>query len=294
VCGPGSESTIGGSGGASSSGGGSASAGGGSSSAGGGNGTSTGGGSADGCPDDAKTVYVVDANRTLSSFDPRTKTFHDIGTLSCPAAAKAQPFSMSVARDATAYVLYDSGELFAVSTSTAACTKTSFNDATFKNFGMGFSTDTPGGTTDTLFIAGGATVGMTSTLGSVNVGSFGATPLGGIAGWPELTGTGDAQLWGFFPQTMMGGANPFVAQINKGDASLSNNHDAPALAGNPTAWAFAFWGGSFWIFLERVGDPSTQVWEMKASTGDLSNALSSTGRKIVGAGVSTCAPVTIN
>jgi len=32
----------------------------------------------------AKTVYVVDADRTFSSFDPRSKTFHDIGVLNCP------------------------------------------------------------------------------------------------------------------------------------------------------------------------------------------------------------------
>ena len=64
--------------------------------------------------------------------------------------------------------------------------------------------------------------------------------------------------------------------------------------GAPLAWAFAFWGGRFWIFLKRDSDASTYVYAMDATTGALTTALSNTGRTIVGAGVSTCAPVNVN
>ena len=66
---------------------------------GGGDDTNTGadgGGSGSGsnqenCTDAAKLVYVVDSNNTLSTFDPATKTFHDLGALSCPATPTVDP-----------------------------------------------------------------------------------------------------------------------------------------------------------------------------------------------------------
>src|SRR5688572_18006241 len=99
----------------------------------GGHGGGTGGaagGDPSGCPDDAKTVYTLGLDRLFSAFDPRTKTFRDIGLLNCAASGGAVPFSMAIARDAFAYVLYDSGELFKVSTADLSCTATSFTGDT--------------------------------------------------------------------------------------------------------------------------------------------------------------------
>ena len=121
----------------------------------GGNGNGDGGGNQDGCSDAAKLVYVVDSNNKLSTWDGATKTFSDLGTLNCPAEFLASPFSMSIDRTATAWVLYSSGELFKVNTSTLECTATSWTNANLVLFGMGFSTDAVGGSTDTLYIAGG-------------------------------------------------------------------------------------------------------------------------------------------
>ncbi|MBK7863483.1 MAG: hypothetical protein IPJ65_33755 [Archangiaceae bacterium] len=298
-CGP-NESTIGGTGTGGGRAGGSGATGGsggsGGSAAGtGGSGSSGGsGGAGDGCSDDAKTVYVVSSNRLFSAFDPRTKTFRDIGVLNCEANFGAQPFSMAVARDAFAYVLYDDGELFRVSTNNLACTKTAFAASTsYKLFGMGFSADAVGGTTDTLFISGGLGTTSTPKLARLDVNTFMPSTVGNIVGWPELTGTGDAQLWGFFPDTGVGTA-PFVARIDKTTGAYPTTFPAGELQGMAEGWAFAFWGGSFWIFLKRDSDQSTKVYEMKAGTGVITTALGSTGRTIVGAGVSTCAPITIN
>jgi hypothetical protein len=251
----------------------------------------SGGGPSVTCSEEAKTVYVIALDNTFSAFDPRTKTFRDIGMLSCPGSTGA-PFSMAVARDANAYVLYDSGQLFKVATSNLACTATGFMpDATYRTFGMGFSTQTANSSSDQLFIAGGQSVAATSKLGRLDVTSFMATGQVDLSGWPELTGTGDGQLWGFFPQTAAGGGSPRVARLNKTTGALSPDYPAAMLAGSATAWAFAFWGGSFWIFLKRDTETSTSVWDMKANSGSVSNALVDTGRVIVGAGVSTCAPI---
>ncbi len=288
LCACGSTSTIimSNAGGSGSSGG----AGGGSTRAGGSGGS---GGFSDGCSEESKTVYVVEADKTFSAFDPKTKVFRPIGKLGCATAtATAAPLSMAVARDAFAYVLYDNGELFKVATDNLACSKTSWQaDATFPTFGMGFSTDSPGGTTETLFIAGGAMGATASKLGRLSTSSFMAQAGPDLVGLPELTGTGEAQLWGFFPE---GASTPFVARIDKTTGAFLTNYPAAALAGNAQRWAFAFWGGSFWIFFQRDTDASTHVWEMKLVNGNVTEALGDTGKRIVGAGVSTCAPIMIN
>ena len=69
----------------------------------------------DNCSAEAKLVFVVDENNTLSTFDPQTGMFMDKGTLNCPASGLgASPFSMGIDRNAGAWVLYSSGELFHV------------------------------------------------------------------------------------------------------------------------------------------------------------------------------------
>jgi hypothetical protein len=254
------------------------------------------------CSDAAKKIYLVDQNGTFFSYLPNQTTISQstlvsVGSLSCPAGTGARPFSMSVDRAGTAWVLYVqrspfSGAvpaIFKVSTQNAACTATSFALSNgFEQFGMGFVADVPGGSTETLFIAGGAASdngpSATTHLGTLNTTTLATTRLYQIAGNPELTGTGDAKLWGFFPDSF----NPRIAEINRASGQESNEIPLSTLAGIPTAWAFAFWGGEFWVFLQRTTDQSTIVYRVTKSGSVDSYALP--GRTIVGAGVSTCAP----
>ena len=255
--------------------------------------TDLAGGGSNGCSASAKLVYVVDTNNQVSSFDPSALAFADVGLLSCPAMPGATPFSMAVDRNAIAWVLYNSGELFRFDTQGKTCQATAFAQSNgFGNFGMGFSTDAAGSTAETLFIAGGAVGsvgGGSSTLATLDLTTMVATPRGTIALWPELTGTGAAELWGFFPDAVM----PKVSKLDKSTGADVKTFPATTLAGMPMSWAFAFWGGDFWIFLERQGDGSTFVYRLHGSTGAIDTVLPSTGRHIVGAGVSTCAPITI-
>jgi hypothetical protein len=264
---------------------------------GGGDGNGGGGGDGnDGCTDAAKLIYVVDSNNQLSTFDGSTKTFKDLGALNCPASAGMTPFSMGVDRTATAYVLYSDGlsdgELFKVDTTSLACTKTAWTTKLgLQQFGMGFSTDTAGGTTDTLFIAGGAagTIGTSSTLAKLDVSTFQATQVGTVVGSPELTGTGSAELWGFFPDANA----PRVEKLNKASGAAAMTYGENSIRGMPLAWAFAFWGGDYWVFLMKGTETSTTVYQVNGMTGAIKGMTASSGRTIVGAGVSTCAPIVI-
>ena len=60
-----------------------------------------------------------------------------------------------------------------------------------------------------------------------------------------------------------------------------------------TAYAFAHWGGHFWVFLQKNAETNTTVYQIDGMTGVISTTTPATGRTIVGAGVSTCAPVVI-
>lgn len=249
------------------------------------------GGNQDNCSDEAKLIYVVDENNVMSTYDPTTKMFNDLGSLACPSAGT--PFSMGIDRNAGAWVLFSTGQLFNVDTSTSAltCTETTWqpNREGLMVFGMGFSTDVAGGNTDTLFIAGGVGPSVpTSSLNTLNVATLDPTPVGTVNDWPELTGTGDAELWGFFPSQ-----NSRIEKIDKTSGAALQTFQLPTLAGQPSAWAFAFFGGDFHIFLMKDLEFSTTVHQVNGQTGAIVGSTSTSGRRIVGAGVSTCAPTVL-
>ena len=245
------------------------------------------------CSDSAKLIYVVDHNGTLSSFQPGTLTFTDIGVLNCPAASGATPFSMSVDRTATAWVGYSSSEVFKVDTKTGACSESPMpaHQSGFDMFGMGFVSNSSGSNDETLFIAGGTAIGELggfASLGSVDPKTLLVTNVGNLYGWPELSGTGDANLWGFFPN----GSSPRISKLDKTTGAEGQSYPLSGISAGG-AWAFAQWGGDFWIFLGTSSDGSTQVHLYRPGTGMLTTPVPQTGRTIVGAGVSTCAPTVI-
>jgi hypothetical protein len=104
-------------------------------------------------------------------------------------------------------------------------------------------------------------------------------------GRPELTGTGDANLWAFFPEA----SNPRISQIDKSTGAESGTIALPTLKGMPRAWAFAFWGGDYWVFLKKDSEQTTTVYHVKGADGSVTS-WKIPNLSIVGAGVSTCAP----
>ncbi len=251
----------------------------------------------DQCPEEARPVYVVEADidtpenqGKLVRFDAKTLTFTDIGQLNCPVSLGDTPFSMSVDRTANAWVLYSSGDLYKVSTTDASCEATAFRPGQrgFEVFGMGFVLNRAGFPEETLYIAGGAESDIGSgapQFGYINLSSLEVTEIGTIGGWPEMSGTANADLWAFFPNT----APPRVAQVTP--ATGEEIRSIPIeLDGDANAWAFAHWGGRFWVFYKGFEDNSTRVFEVNPVDNSVQEVLPDTGRYIVGAGVSTCAP----
>lgn len=258
------------------------------------------------CSEAAKLIYVLSDANDLYSFQPDQKAFKKIGPLGCQTAM--QPNSMAVDREANAWVNYvqsdplgggdTAGTVFKVSTANASCQPTSIAlDFGWYRLGMGFSADVADGAAETLFVTGtGDPLGGASPgLGSIDFNANNVKPIGQFTGSlsgqnAELTGTGDARLFGFFTTTPVR-----VAELDKGSGAILSNK---ALNGveTPSAWAFSFWGGDFYLYTapDPTLEPSrtTNVTRYRPSDGSIDTAyMTNIGFRIVGAGVSTCAPI---
>ncbi|MDB4935352.1 MAG: hypothetical protein JWP87_2324 [Labilithrix sp.] len=261
----------------------------------GGNNPNDGGtGNQSGCSEAAKLVYVVTDQNELFSFKPDTTTFAKIGELACPSGG-ATPNSMAVDRTGVAWVNFSDGGLFKVSTADASCEATTYekNQLGFGRFGMAFATNSATSTEESLYVVGIEGTNGGKGLGKIDLTTMKLTKLGDFSGslqgqGAELTGTGDGHLYGFFT------TQPYatLAEIDKatgatsGDASLNGVN-----TGN--AWAFSFWGGDFWFYTSQGLQPSTVTRKQTSTNGSLSTAKNDVGGfRIVGAGVSTCAPTT--
>ncbi|MGC4123034.1 MAG: choice-of-anchor D domain-containing protein [Myxococcales bacterium] len=237
------------------------------------------------CLDGSQWIYTVAQDGRFATFNPQKLEYTDIGTLSCP--GYGSPFSMAVDQNAVAWVEFNDGGLYQVDTKTAACSATSFvSNPKVTNFGMGFVYDPDTGI-DTLFVAGGYGWGqIPSTLASISFPSLQTTVVGEIDfGAPELTGTGDGELWGYAPAFISASGITTLAHIDQKSGRVLASREYPQISEANGSWALAFWGGSFWLFL---GD---SIYEVKRNTLEARQVLSFTGRHVVGVGVSTCAPL---
>jgi hypothetical protein len=222
-------------------------------------------GDAASCAERAKLVYVLSDDAVIYAFLPTTLEFTKIGLLSCPSAASATPYSMAVDRSATAWVLYDDGNLYRVSTEDASCEGTAFTPEQhgFGRFGMAFVSDAPGSEAETLYGAPYEGQG----LGKIDLDTF------------QLDYVGN-----------------YDALFDK--AELTEKQNAKILSQKPMpeivighAWAFAFWGGDFYLF--SAPGVTSRVDRYRPTDGSVVNVKTGIGFSVVGAGVSTCAPLAI-
>jgi hypothetical protein len=100
----------------------------------------------------------------------------------------------------------------------------------------------------------------------------------------EMTGTGDGKLFAAFK-----GSPYVVAEIDKPTANVLSLAPQTQINYPPNGsnFAFAFWGGDFWLFVGPGS--STDVFQYDPTKGTTIK-VSSEAFEIVGAGVSTCAP----
>jgi len=267
--------------------------------------------------DGVDLVYVVDEQNDFMSFDPRklpASPFTMIGTLACPDNGTsiqqppngAMPFSMSVDRDGKAWVLYTTGELFEVSLQNAACTKANntIKASNMALFGMGFVTDAAGGMTEKLFLAGGGTSAQPNgklAYDDTHGGNLTPVVVGNLTAQsdysPELTGTNEAKLYGFYPEVTTN-KPAYVQEIDKTSGApvgMTWNLGTSPLD-TVQDWAFAQWGGTFYVFVTTVDSSNvthSSVRSINRATNAYKIELNDLPYKIDGAGVSTCAPVVV-
>jgi hypothetical protein len=226
-----------------------------------------GGPPAETCSEAAKLVYVVSDENHLFTFAPnklpdQAAAFTDLGLLGCSDPGDTVN-SMAVDRHGTAYVNYASGKIFRVDTKTLACTDTGFvpGQAGFSpNLSMGFSADAPGSTAETLYVSdntgddtgnrdgkGLAKVDLTKSPPElVPLGAYTGEVMGGRC---ELTGTGDAKLFGFFTTLPA-----HLAAMDKATGATPAATALPTVDASVGGYAFSFWGGSFWFYTSSDTD----------------------------------------
>jgi hypothetical protein len=252
------------------------------------------------CQDASDTlIYTVTDENSILRFDPSSSQFTRIGTLVCPAPPGIDPFSMAVDQQGNAYVLYAEpggapGNIFKVNLNTAECAPTSFvPNALFSNFGMAFSANEDAGTGETLYVANYDfnDLQAPSILGAINETSLVLTQVGTFSptlSAPELTGTGDGRLFGFEAPGGPNTSGSAIAQIDPTNAKVIAQTPLPTVTqGN--GWAFGFWGGNFYLF--TAPDGATSIVQRYNPTDGTVVQVATYPEIIVGAGVSTCAPV---
>src|SRR5262249_20977146 len=202
--------------------------------------------------------------------------------------------------------LYTNGELFQVSLTTAACTAAhnTVGAGNMSLFGMGFVTDSANTNGEKLYLAGGnndpAATPRKLGYDDTHAGSLVPAAAGTIAATsdysPELTGTNEAKLYGFFPNLT---TVAFVQEIDKGTGAaigMKWNLGTAGLGTNINDWAFAQWGGKFYVFVttsDAGGTRNSTVRSIDRTTNTYTVVLQNLPYFIDGAGVSTCAPTVI-
>lgn len=235
----------------------------------------------DPCPDELKLVYVLTDDRELHRFDPVALTFTKVGDLDCK--NKAGAFSMAVSRNGFAYAVLDDGSLQQIDVKTAKCTATTFktNQQGFRTFGMGFTSKDA--TNETLFVSDSDGDG----LAKIDLSTFVLTKVGKYDKLTnrraELTGNSAGELFGAFE------GSPYdVAQIDPTNAKiLSVAKQSSVGTGGSYNFAFANWGGLFWLFVGPGTSTDAFAYDPVAKKTEKKKH---TNLTIVGAGVSTCAP----
>jgi hypothetical protein len=248
------------------------------------------------CAERGKLVYVLSEGlNTLYSFDPAKLKFTKIGTPRCLTSATVN--SMTIDRWGTAWINYrEDGKIYKVDTQTLACEETTFEPGGGIGFShalsLSFSSDDPWAGRETLYVGDnsdernprggkGMAVLHPGTMKLVYVGPFS----GDLARHQvEFTGTGDSRLFGFFPLAEKLGEIDKKTSAIRIVRRLSGVHPADG------AFAFSFWAGYFWLYTNSIPGQST-VTRYDWRSGEEKVVIEEAGFVIVGAGVSTCAPV---
>ncbi|WP_177325993.1 hypothetical protein [Nannocystis exedens] len=246
-------------------------------------------------------IFVLSDDAELWKYFPETNSFTMLGAIGC---GMTNTFSMAVDRLGYAWVQFNgTGELRKVDvTNVADCSDPGFvpgqNGVT--NFGMAFVSNSDSDKCDRIY--GNTYSGFGGYSEGPNAGDFitidpndlalsklGKTNFDGA----ELTGTGDGRAFIFGGQ--------FPSKLVEADKDTGAALDVLPLNGleiNNGAFAFAFFAGDFYFFTDSDNDLfNSEVTHLDYDDSDMNGVQDLTVLTenapllVVGAGVSTCAPV---
>jgi hypothetical protein len=164
----------------------------------------------------------------------------------------------------------------------------------FDTFGMGFVGSADGGTENLYVARNTEQTDAAPQLAVLDVVNFQLSMVENISpadiSSAELTGTGDGRLFAFYER----GASSAIAQLDPSNGRALANDDLTALSqtlpSGTGGWAFAFWGGDFYLFTtDPAGTNGSTITRFDPSDGS-QTTVATLSELIVGAGVSTCAP----
>lgn len=249
----------------------------------------------DDCSDTAKRIYVFSSAQTgdagykppaLYSLEPLAKKITFIGNLGSNLGSfGVTPVAISILRDGiSGYVSDGAHRLWKVSLADGTVDPTPVMDfvaaggKSSDNYMIALVGDGKGH--DTLYAQG-----YSKTFFKVDPTAGTLTSIGALPRLCDLTGTNDGRLFGFCDDKTVKQIAPDVAE---------------AIASDPvpkwkSTWAIAFWGGEYWLFFGDRNSPSElhRYDPVTKTSTPWMNATELGGIMIPGAGVSTCAPLTL-
>jgi hypothetical protein len=241
-------------------------------------------------------IFVLSKQAALWKFFPDTNKFTMLGPVDC--GLPPSTFSMGVDREGYAWVQFSDLQIRKVDvTDTSNCVDPGFVPLQqgIENFGMAFVSNSASDKCDRIFgnhyngVAQGSEVSEFFSIDPVNLG---VSVLGySDYGLAEVTGTGDGRAFLF--------AGPDPSDLVWVDRDSGATLEVTPLPGVKTGggFAFAFFAGDFYFFTDAESDMTSEVTHIDYDDSDMNGkqditvVVQDAPLRIVGAGVSTCAPV---
>ena len=241
-------------------------------------------------------IFVLSKTAELWKYFPGSNKFTLLGAIDC--GLDPSTFSMGVDRQGAAWVQFSDLQIRKVDvTDVTSCSDPGFvpGQDGIQNFGMAFVSNSADDKCDRLYgnhynlVAEGD---MVSEFFSVDPLTLDLVQLGkSDYGRAEVTGTGDGRAFLF--------AGPDPSKLVEVDKTSGATLATTPLPGVKTGggFAFAFFGGDFYFFTDNMSDGKSEVTHLDYDDSDnnglqdLKVVLQDAPLRIVGAGVSTCAPL---
>ena len=240
-------------------------------------------------------IFVLAQNSSIWKFFPETNDLVQLGTPTCDLPPAT--FSMAVDRLGFAWIQFSGGELRKVAVGDLnMCTNPGYvpGQQGISNFGMAFVSNSDFDKCDRIFGAqynGISEAPMTADFFSIDPMNQALMKLGKADfGSAEVTGTGDGRVFLFAP-----GALSKLVQVDRTNGKTLSSIPLPGVQAGG-GWAFAFFAGDFYLFTDGQSDGKSEVTHVDYDDSDnngkqdITVVVNNAPLKIVGAGVSTCAP----